>query len=139
MAVTATPAFPQAINTAVQTILPADTTTAKTIFTAGANGSKIDAIFVTSTDTAARDLILNVVVSATAYPIGIVSIPITAGTVSTVPTVDYLRSAQVPSFSFDAFGNKCMYIAAGVTLTANVGVAVTAAKVITIVVQGSDF
>lgn len=139
MAVTATPVFPQAVKNYTQTIAPGDTTTVKSLAAAGTNGTKIDALLVTSNDTANRDLVLYATISATNYPLGIVQIPLTAGTVNSVPTVDVLRSAQIPGLAYDAFGNKILYLASGTTLSVAAGTTVTTAKQLTIFAQGADF
>lgn len=57
MAVTATPVFPQSIKNGAVNITSNDTTTLKTLYTGGTNGSIINHIIVSSTDTSARDLV----------------------------------------------------------------------------------
>jgi hypothetical protein len=56
MPVTATPAFAQGISVGVVKLVTNDTTTLRTILTAGANGSLIDSIIVSSDDSSARDM-----------------------------------------------------------------------------------
>lgn len=139
MAVTATPAFPQTIVNKVQTVTNSDTTTAKTLYAAGTNGSKVDSLLVTSTDTVDRDLVLSVSISSTTYIIGTVKIPLTAGTINTVPTVDVLRHTQIPGLAYDAFGNKIMYLASGTTLQVAALATVTSGKQFVVFAQGADF
>lgn len=149
MAVTATPIFPQTIKSYGVQILPADTTTVKTLATAGANGSKIDAIIIQSTDTAAQYVTLTVQVggAGTAFPLGNIIVPITAGSqaTGTAPSVDALRAggtsnvANIPGFSYDSLGNKCLYLSAGSVLGVNTGTTVTTAKAVTVFAQGGDF
>ena len=79
MAGTATPIFPQTVKNYVAQILPADTTTKKTLVTGATNGTKIESITVASTDTSARDLLLYLTVSAVDYLLGTVAIPINSG------------------------------------------------------------
>ena len=131
MAVTATPVFPQAIHTAAVAL----TTSYQAVYTPGANGSKIDALIVTSTDATARDLTLAVQISAADYVIGTVSIPITAGTINSAPSVDLLRNSQIPCFAYDAFGNKCLYLANGSVLRAKI----SSGTSVQIFIQGADF
>jgi hypothetical protein len=56
MAVTSTPVFTQGIKVGCARIIPADLSNLKTILVAGANGTLIDSILVSSDDTSARDL-----------------------------------------------------------------------------------
>lgn len=139
MAVTNTPIYPQAINVGLITVANADAQAYKTVFTAGTNGSKIEALVVSSTDTSNRDITINITRSAVNYQLTQVSIPLTAGTVNSVPTVDILRSAQIPGLSYDSNGNRYLYLKSGDTLTVNAPVTVTSAKILTVVAQGGDF
>lgn len=127
MAVTATPIFAQ---------VPRTTSTATisgtvAVFTAGANGSKIDAIGITTTTTCDVSFSFD---NANAAPIGKVNVPTNSGTNNAVPTVDVLRSSQMTWLSFDAFGNKCLYLSAAAVLYAT---STVTTGVVT--VQGADF
>lgn len=138
MAVTAKPIFIQAVNVGLATIVPADTTAAKTIFTAGANGSRVSAITVHSTDTALRDVVLSLVRSATSYPLFTISVPINAGNTNAIGALDLLRSPLLPGLPYDAFGNRYIDLKSGDTLTINTTTTVTAAKQITAAALGGD-
>lgn len=138
MAVTATPVFAQAINATPITIVNADAQTYKTAFTAGANGSIITSMVVSSTDTSNRDITINVTRSATNYQLTQISIPLTAGTVNSVPPVNILLNAQFPGLEYDANGNKILRLKSGDTLTINAPVTVTSGKTITSWTQGED-
>ena len=139
MAGTATPIFPQTVKNYVAQILPADTTTKKTLVTGFTNGTKIESITVASTDTAARDLLLYLTVSAVDYLLGTVAIPINSGNTNAIPAVDILRHAQWPGISYDSNGNKIFYVASGSVLKVAAGATVTAAKEIDVVASGGDF
>lgn len=139
MAVTNTPIYPQAINVGVGTILPADAQGYKTVFTAGANGSKIESLIISSNDTAAHDVTINITRSAVNYQLGQISIPITAGYLNTAGSIDVLRSSIIPGLAYDSNGNKYLYLKSGDTLTINAPVTVTTAKQITAVASGGDF
>lgn len=132
------PFFPQSVNTDKQTFLPADTTTVKAVSAAGTNGSKVSMLLAASSDTTARDIVLYVTISATNYPIGIVSIPITAGTLDTAPTINLLNSSQL-QLPLDANGNPYIYLGPGATLSAAAGTTVTTAKQITLVATREDY
>jgi hypothetical protein len=136
---TATPIFPQTVKNYVQQIQNSDGTTIKTLAAGGANGSKIEVINITSTDTSARDIALYMLVSAVSYLLTTISIPITAGSVNNVISVDILRNAQFPALTFDNNGNKYIYVANGSTLQIAALTTVTSTKAIQIFAQGGDF
>lgn len=125
------PVFELTPQNAGVTILPADTTVAKTIFTAGAEGSRIDSILVSSTDSAAMNLAFYIDDGVTSYYIGNVSVPIGSG-YTTVARVDAMQTLKPAFQNFIALHH-------GYTLKANVVVAVTAGRVITIVTLAGDF
>jgi len=141
MPMVATPVFPQTIKNYVQTFVPADTAgTIKVIAVAGTNGTKIEALNITSTDGTAHDLNIYVTVSAVNYLLGTVSIPINAGNTNAIVSVDVLRHTQLPFLPYDPNGNRYIYLASGSTLSIGIVVAVvTAAKTVTIFAQGADF
>lgn len=116
MAVTPTPALPQTVRNVIVGL----TTSEADIIAAGANFSKLTILAAASSDSTARDVTLYLKTAAADLAFGIVSVPITAGTVNSAPTVDILRHAQLPFFEYDAYGNKCMYLATGSTLRAKV-------------------
>jgi hypothetical protein len=138
VAVTPTGAYAQTINNTVAQIANADAQTKKTIFTPGANGSRLTAILISSTDTVARDIVLGVTISAVNYDLAIVSIPAQAGTLDTVPTVSFLTSSQFPGLCFDAFGNRYLDLKNGTTVYAYAPVTLTAAKLVNIFTYGGD-
>ena len=143
MAVTSTPIYPQLILTPSVQILPATTTTEVTLYTAtNANGSKIENIILTNTDTAAAYAIqFFVYTSSTSYLIGTVNVALSSGNTIAVPAVSVMQAVNsagnpyIP-FSYDAFGNPYMYLASGSVLkiasltTVNTGKAVTATCVV---------
>ena len=140
MAGTATPVFPQTISnfSAVQ-ILPADTTTLKTIVTPGANGCKVENILVQSTDTSAKDLVLVVTKGGTDFPLATISIPANSGNTNALIPISLFQHAMLVGLNIDAFGNKYLYLGNGSVLKAKVATTVTTAKVISIFPQGGDF
>ena len=137
MTVTATPIYGQTIVNAIFQ-LTNSTSTTQTLVTAGTNGTKIEGLFATSTDTSARDLTIQLNISSTNYGIAIVSIPITAGTVDTVPSVNLLRQAQAPIFPLDSNGNPYIYLASGTLLTI-LSASITSGKVINVTALGYNF
>jgi hypothetical protein len=138
MAVTATPIFPQALKTTLIQFAPGDTTVEKDILTAGANGTKIENIIAYSTDTSDRDLVLYVKSGSPDYAITTIKIPLTAGSVDTIPPINLLASSQFPA-NVDAQGNRYMYLTASAVLRGACGTTITAAKVINLFIQSADY
>jgi hypothetical protein len=129
----------QTSNVGVVQILPADTTSYKTLLTAGANGTVVTNISVHSTDTAAKDVILAVTVSGTDYPKGTVSIPLRTGDTSSAPSVNLLTMTNIAScFNTDVNGNRYLELPANATLRVKVGSTVTTAKAISFIAEGKN-
>jgi len=140
MAGTATPIFPQSLTnfTPVQ-ILPADTTTLKTLVTPGANGCKVENIIVQSTDTSAKDLVLVVTKGGTDFPLATISIPANSGNTNALVSVSLFQHAMLAGLNNDAYGNKYLYLGSGSVLKAKVASTVTTAKAISLFPQGGDY
>jgi hypothetical protein len=134
MAGNTNPIFILTANVSAVTIVPADTTAKKTVWTAGSNGGVLTGISVTSDDTVSRDLNVYVTLGGTDYQVGQVNIPITAG-VSTTPSVNLLSLGLCPWLNPD--GSWTLPASAIVKVAAVA--TITAAKTITIVGHGGDF
>ena len=110
----------------------ADTTTVKTILTAGAEGSRIDGILVSTNDSVAVNLAFYIDDGADVYYIGNVNIPIGSG-YTTVARVDAMSTLRPAAQSFIQLHHgyilKCNCVA---TMT-------TAGRVTTVVAIGGDF
>jgi hypothetical protein len=118
------------------TIVNADGTAKKTIFTADAtNGSILTGIAVTSDDTADRVLNVYLTLGGTDYLVGAVPVPLTAGSVSTVPAVNLLALSYLPWLN----GDGTWGLSPGAIVKVAVQVAVTAAKTITIAALGMNY
>lgn len=140
MAITSTGSFPQTPKNGNVQILPADASALKTIYTGGSNGSKITAIMVTSNDTAARDLTWGITTAAVFYPLGTVTIPITAGTINSAAAVNLLDILKTPGLPLDSDGNPYVFLAsASYTLQVKALTTVTAAKEIDVSAIGADW
>jgi uncharacterized protein YjiK len=139
MAVTATPIFPQLIKSPAVQILPADTTTLKTLVTAGADGTIVNELLISSTDTSARDLAVYVTISAVDYLIGTVSIPANAGNSNSIPSVGFFDSANLTFLQTDNNGHKFLMLETGAVLKVKTLTTVTAAKAIQVVAQAGNF
>lgn len=134
MAVNTDPVFENAPNHTEVTFVNADGTTAKTIFTAGADGSVITGINVTSDDTSA--VVLNVYLNdgATDYLLGAINVPTLSGTDGSAPAVEGCDPAFIPFFA----GGQAR-LKTGYSIKAGPQAAVTAAKTVTIVGTGADY
>jgi hypothetical protein len=117
----------------------ADGTTIKTLIAAGADDSNVVVFSITSSDTAARDILLYKQIGGTDYLIGHVDIPANAGFNGTVNRVNGLNSSNLPGTRVDAAGNRYIKLAAGTTLRAAMKVAVTTAQTITVNLVLEDF
>src|SRR6266851_9644398 len=95
----------------------ANGTTAQTLYACGTNGSKIYGMWVTSTDTAARDVRISVLNTST-YVQTTVTVPITAGNVAGTPGVNFMSPANWPGLPVDSDGNPYFNCASGDTLQA---------------------
>jgi hypothetical protein len=131
--------FTQNIKLSAAVIEPADTTTAKTVFTAGANDSVVKAINVQSTDSAARVLSLFVNNGSTDILIGRVNIPANSGNNGTSATVDLLGGTLMPSLPYDANGKRVLSLPAGYVLKAGTTTTVTSAAAITVTAIAEDY
>ena len=139
MAGTSTPIFPQTVRNAVVTIAPADTTTLKTVYTGATNGTRIESMIATSTDTGAQNIQVWATISAVNYLLGTVAIPANSGNTNALVTVDLLRAANFPGLAFDSNGNKYVYLASGTVLSVSTLATVTTAKQIQVFAQGGDY
>lgn len=139
MTVTATPIFPQSIKNEFGQLNNASGQTPVTVYTGGTNGSKIESLFVSSTDTTARDIQISIVISSVTYILGTVTIPINSGNINSAPTVNYFQSSQLPNLAKDSNGNPYLYLASGAVLQAEALTTVTSGKVISIMAFGGDY
>lgn len=110
-----------------------------TLFTAGANGSRITSLFLATTDSAANDvyIVLDVGGAGTNFVIiAQVHVPITSGTAASVPCVDALALAGFP---IDNNGKNIIQLAASDKVWIGVVANMTAAKVLFATAQGEDY
>jgi hypothetical protein len=114
----------------------ADGTTAITLWTAGAQGSLIEAIGATSTDTSAVELDLKIYDGAATFALGSVTIPVGAGTDGgTTPSGDILNQTDLPWLRDDL----ALALGPGGVLKVAAHAAITAAKVVHVVAFGGDY
>lgn len=130
----ASPNYPGTPNNGAVQILPADTTSKKTLFTAGASGGRVHSVSVASDDTAAHDLQVWSSIGGTDYLVGTVSIPAGSGNTSGVPQVNVL-AALVSLLDPSGY----WVLKAAEVIKISVPVAITAAKTLHASARGADF
>ena len=130
MAANTSPIFELPVKNAGVQIVPADTTTLKTVYTGGTNGSRIDQLLVSSTDTAAMTLMWYKNIGGTDYHLADTVIAIGSGS-PTVAAVDAITTLA-PVLGY-------LVLASGDILKVKVLAAVTTAKQIDIVAQLGDY
>src|ERR1017187_9667223 len=112
MTTTSTSFYPVSFSNTGITILPATASGEVTLATGTTNGSKITSIFVSSTDTTARDIVISLSISATVYDLFTFSCPITAGLTNAIPCVNVLTHANaLGCFPLDSNGQPYLYLA----------------------------
>lgn len=134
----AAPIFAGVINLGVAQILPADASTQKTIFTAGASGSKVVACMIATDETAIRVIQMSILRSAVNYTIGSVSIPIGAGNDGVTPAVNFFGTTLIPGFPIDNDAQPYLLLKSGDSLQMKSLTTITAAKIMHIVIFGGD-
>lgn len=134
----ANPSFIATPQTPVAQFENADGTTFKTLHTAGADGTRIDTLIGTSTDTAAAYVVqLALQKSAVDYVIGEVTIPIGSGTNGTAKSVAMLNPTDIPGLVYTEGGS--LFLATGVALRARVKTAVSGSFKVQIVGCAGDY
>jgi len=137
---TSTPMFAQTIANGYTKIVTADSTNYKTLLTAGANGSLVDLITVTSTDTSSRDLQFCITISGTDYIFCTVSVSANSGNTSSVGLVSIFDSPRLGLTLglplLDSNGNKLLRLGNGEVLKVKAVATVTAAREISVRASG---
>lgn len=132
--------FAQALNVGLVKIVPADTTTLKTVLTAGAVATVIKNIFVSSTDTSAKDLKVYITRGGVDYLLGMVSIPANSGNTNALPTINLMTSNNLQAaFKMDNDGNKTLELLTGDVLKVAVTATLTTAKEMVVYASGVNY
>lgn len=131
--------LPQHIRTKGVQFVNADGTTAKTLYTVGAEDARLLSLTVVSDDTAAVNIQILLGIGGTDYPIGTVNVPIASGSNGTVNGIDLINATAIPGLPVDANGKRYLPLEAGVVLKVKPLVAVTAAKTVSIVASLEDY
>lgn len=112
----------------------------KTLYTAGANGSKCYGGYITSNDATSHLVTIQIVNAAVKYG----GMSINTGTTlpgfaNAVPPIAFMSSANWPGLPVDSSGNPYILLANGDTLQATFATALTASDFVNIVIVCSDF
>ena len=114
--------------------------TYKTLYTGAANGSKIYGAYLTTSDATATHLVTCQVVNSTIkYGGTAVTTTLGAGFATGIPAINLLSSTTFPGLAIDSDGNPFIFLASGDTFACTFATALTAATVINIVTNASDF
>lgn len=134
----ATPMFIGTPQTPAVAFVNADSTTFKTMLTAGSSGSRVDSLFGSNTDTANAYVVqLALQKSGVDYVLGEVSVPANAGTNGTVKSVAMLNPTDLPGLAYTEGG--ALFLASGVALRARVKTAVSGSFTVQIVGTAGDY
>lgn len=125
----ARPIYLSNIKNAVYALQNGDGVALKTLLTAGASGSRLKSLNITSDDTSTRVLQLWVTISGVDYLLGEVSATLGAGSDGATLPIKALDPAKLPSLQADGV-NYFLDLASGAVLKVKAKVAVTAAKTI---------
>lgn len=115
-------------------IADTDTTTQITVLTAGDDGYLIDSISCYSTDTSTATIKIEWNDGAVDHPIGVLTVPVGAGTDGVIPAYNLLDPTMLVLQSGGGFA-----LPAGGILKLSATVTLTAAKQINFTVNGGDY
>lgn len=129
------PIFPLVVQTSAIAIVNADGTGEKALVTAGANGTRVDTVSITSTDTATVTLTVMLHDGTTSYAAGEIAVPAGSGTNGSTPAAKVLSAEYLPWL--DASGS--LFLKTGWSLRVAAKAAVTSAKTVTLVAFSGDY
>lgn len=133
--------LPVGTNNTSVTFVNADSTTPKTVFTAGANDSDLLGLIAATNDTAAVVVRVAIKRSSVEYILSTISVPISAGYGSTglVPAIDLLNSSMMPGLTVNSAGKRYIPCKSGDTIEVSPLNAVTAGRTLYISAFGQDY
>jgi len=114
--------------------------TYKTLYTAGSNGSKCNAMWMTNNDASATHLVtVQIVNSAVKYGGTALTSVSSAGFVSGTAAQNLMTGTVWPGLPLDSDGNPFITLVSGDTIQATFGTTLTSSDLINIVVNCADF
>ena len=120
-------------------IATADAATFKSLYAAGANGSKIVGVLVASTDTVARVVQLALTRGGVNYVFSAAAVPVASGTDGASPTINLLGVTLCPGLPVDNDGQPYVLLQSGDTLTIASSTTVTSGKLLHATAIAGDF
>lgn len=114
-------------------------TNMQTLFTAGGDGSIVDSISISSTDTSAKEFFIAILNGTTCRPLWAISIPAGSGNSAAVLPVDGLSSTVASSMPIDQNGKRFIRLMPGELLVAAPIATLTSAKSVIFTVVGADY
>jgi len=129
------PIFPGSIQTPVVSITDTDGMSIKTFVTAGTNGTRIDSISATSTDTVDANLVLIHNDGINDYVLGTIIIPASSGNNGTDTSVDILNDTDLPFLR----GDLAHYLQSGHILKVQVQTVLSASTKIDLTAVCGDY
>lgn len=137
MALSFQPFFPQSLQSI--SVANVAVTTTSNVVQGGAQGTKVEAIVITNTDTIDHALLFSLNVSGTLTAIANVNIPANTGNVS-VPAINLFANNGFAYLPQDANGNKYLYLAnASCSLVCSANSANGTGKVVAVSGQAAVF
>jgi len=133
------PSFAVTPKAGLVQIVNADASNQKSVLAAGASGTKVTGLLVSSDDTSARVLQISILRSAVNYVLGSVSVPAASGTDGSTPALDLLKSTLIPGLPVDNDGQHYLLMESGDTLQVKSLATVTSAKTIHVAAIGAEF
>lgn len=114
---------------------------AKVCYTAGAYGGIIESLIININDTVAVNVLVYIVEGGVVNPLGIVNIPISSGSLGTVPAVDALNGTGIclNGLPFNSVFKKYIPMKPNATLKVAVLAAMTANKILFAKTTGTDY
>ena len=114
--------------------------TYKTLYTAGANGSRCYGMWMTSNDPASHLVTVQIVNTAVKYGGTAVATGTTSpGFASGAPPINLMTPTNWPGLAIDQYGNPFIQVISGDTIQATFATALTASDLVNIVAACSDF
>lgn len=134
----AAPSFIATPKTPAAQFQNADGTTFKTLYSAGALGSRVDTLVATNTDVANAYVVqLALQKSAVDYVLGEINVPLGSGTNGSAKGVALLNLSDIPGLTYTE--NGALYLETGVVLRARVKVAVAGGNTVQITGVAGDY
>lgn len=141
MAVSNLAIFPQKVQAWAVQLSNATGVTIVNLMTAGSNGSIVESLNISSTDSAANQVFVYLNDGSVNHLLAIVAIAALAGGNGTgaTPALDVLRSGIIPGLPVDANGNYIMYVPSGYSIKIGANTTITSGKTWDAVAMGSDY